>query len=180
MIVTNLVHTCRIGSSIDLPLLYTTLEGARFEPNRFRGLILRCEKGTCLVFHNGQLVIVGVKTRAEALSSRLTLVNKLRKCGQNVNYNEPLKLKNIVAYHSYGVPVDLVALYNSLRYHYNISYEPEISPAALLKLPGTVRIFHNGKVVFTGFKNFNELDKAFEKLNILLREPTSLHNAVKD
>ena len=75
-----------------------------------------------------------------------------------------LKLKNIVAFHDYAVKLNLCDLYNQLRKTYLVSFEPELSPALMLKLPYTVRIFRNGKVIFTGLRNFSELDSAYEKV----------------
>ena len=144
MKVTNMVLTTRIGVKLNLPALANAVNGAQYHPHRFRGLILKLEKGTCLVFHNGQVVIVGVTSRREGEQAMRDLVHVVRDVGEDVK-NSVLCLKNIVAYHDFGTKVELCALYNKLRSHYDVSYEPEISPALMLKLPYTVRIFHNGK-----------------------------------
>ena len=168
MIVTNMVYTTNVGTSIDLGIVHNTVEGVRYEPERFRGLVIKLEYGTCLLFHNGQVVIVGVKTWKDAKTSRDDLVHMLSGLGLNASIGE-LKLRNIVAYHDFGVKVDLPALYKSLRHTSgSISYEPEISPALMIKMPYTIRIFHNGKAIFTGFQNFTDLDTAFENINKLI------------
>ena len=79
-----------------------------------------------------------------------------------------IKLRNIVAYHDFGVKLNLVELYNSLRNEMEVYFEPELSPALMIKLPYTVRIFHNGKAIFTGFKSFGDLDLAFPKIQKML------------
>ena len=173
MIVTNLVYTTNVGMDVDLSIVHNSVERARYEPERFRGLVLKVENGTCLLFHNGQVVIVGVKTWKDAKKSRDYLVQMLIGLGFNASIGD-LKLRNIVAYHDFGVKVNLPALYNALRHLPNwghVSYEPEISPALMIKLPYTIRIFHNGKAIFTGFGNFTDLDTAFENTNKLICNP---------
>ena len=70
MRVTNLVYTTRLSHTLDLP---TLAKHGQYDPNKFRGLIIRVG-GTCLVFHNGQVVIVGVKTKKQAVQSVHCLV----------------------------------------------------------------------------------------------------------
>ena len=160
MKVTNLVYTTRIGTKIDLQLVANS-SLARYNPRRFNGLITKQGGGTCLLFNNGKLVIVGVKTRKEAVETMNLLIEMLRKLNFEVN-DGYLYLRNLVAYHDYEVEVYLPALYNSLRGKYVVTYEPEISPALMIKIPYTIRIFHNGKVIFTGLKSFGQLDEAYE------------------
>ena len=170
MEVTNLVFTTRVGESLNLPRIAQTTGDAKYSPRQFRGLILKIQNGTCIVFHNGKVVIVGVKSRKQAEQTMLGLVDTLGRVGETVSAGV-LCLKNVVAYHNYGVKVCLPNLYNALRQYYEISFEPEISPALVLKLPYTVLIFHNGKVIFTGLKNFADLDVAYEKVKQLLTNP---------
>jgi TATA-box binding protein (TBP) (component of TFIID and TFIIIB) len=167
MHVTNLVLTTKVADQLDLPVLAGHVTNAKYVPDNFRGLILKVEKGTCLIFHNGQVVVVGVKTVEEAEKSIAELVKLLGNVGFKATFGV-VTPRNIVAFHDFGKMVNLPKLYNQLRSHYEISYEPEISPALMLKLPYTVRIFHNGKVIFTGLKKFDQMDIAFDKVNQLL------------
>ena len=168
MRVTNLVYTTSLGGDLDLNCVHSCLPHSVYTPERFRGLVVKIEKGTCLVFHNGQVVIVGVKTGTEALECRDSLVDCLEGLGLSV-HKKDLKLCNIVAYHNYNQRVFLPELYNKLRYTHTVSFEPELSPALMIKVPETIRIFYNGKVIFTGFKDFCALDKAFETVEKLLK-----------
>ena len=174
MRVTNLVYSTSVGGDLDLNFIHSCLPDSVYTPDRFRGLVVKIEKGTCLVFHNGKVVIVGVKTGSEGLECRDSLVDCLEGLGFSVQ-KKHLKLCNIVAYHDYNQRVFLAELYEKLRHTHTVSFEPELSPALLIKVPETIRIFFNGKVIFTGFKDFSVLDKAFETVEELLKRTYRLN-----
>ena len=168
MIITNLVFTSEIGPALlDLDFLHSHLP-SKYNPDRFRGLVLKVETGTCLVFHNGQIVIVGTKSRKEAVRTLDSLVASVEGLGFDFRLGE-LKLRNIVAYHNYNTPLNLELLYTTLRKDHTVSYEPELSPALMVQIPDTIRIFHNGKVIFTGLKSFDRLDIVHQFVEKLLK-----------
>ena len=173
MIITNLVYTTSFAAPLELPFIHNHLPNTKYNPDNFRGLIIKIESGTCLVFHNGKVVIVGTRARKDAIKVRDALFDELDALGFCVAMND-IKLANIVAFHKYDTDrVHLDKLYEILRLEYNVSFEPELSPALMLKLPGTVRIFHNGKVIFTGFTDFGALDVAFDTVGKLLKRKIS-------
>ena len=171
MLVTNLVFTTDVGVDLDLEFLHSHLSST-YNPDRFRGLVLKVETGTCLVFHNGKIVIVGTKSRKEAARTLGSLVDSVEGLGFEATASE-LKLRNIVAYHNYNTPVNLELLYTLLRNNHTVSFEPELSPALMIQIPETIRIFHNGKVIFTGLKSFDRLDVVYEFVEKLLKSQPS-------
>ena len=176
MRVTNLVYTTKIGDLVDLEVIDACVPEARFEPDRFRGVVLKLG-GTCLIFHNGATVIVGVKSENEAIETMNELIDMLNGLGLEVRAGN-LQLRNIVGYHDYGVRVCQANLYKTIRQlddYKKSSFEPEISPGLVIKSTYTAVVFHNGKVIFTGIKNFEDLNMAYEKVGAFIENsiPTS-------
>lgn len=87
----------------------------------------------------------------------------------------PFKIENIVASANLALELDLYAIAREVD---NVEYEPEQFPGAILKLkvPKTsLLLFKNGKLICTGAKSAEEveraIDTAFELIKKCVKRP---------
>ena len=130
---------------------------------RFNGSKLRLPNCTCLIFANGALTVVGVKSLLEVkkiphyLSCSLPGANLVKQ--ENGNF---LRICNIVATSNFGSPCNLHQLFESHRHNYIICYTPETFPGMKFHLRNNLVaiVFHTGKIVITGAKSMDEINFA--------------------
>jgi transcription initiation factor TFIID TATA-box-binding protein len=78
-IIQNIVLTDSLSKSIDLAGLvkYNSKTKSLLNPEKFAGLVYRTKKGTGLIFSNGKIVIMGIKTIEEAEIIRKDILKML-------------------------------------------------------------------------------------------------------
>jgi transcription initiation factor TFIID TATA-box-binding protein len=92
------------------------------------------------------------------------IIKSLEKIHVKIKGEPEVKIQNIVAAGSVGMDLNLNVLAMKLE---NTEYEPEQFPGLVYKLPekkATFLLFSNGKVVCTGTKSEEEVNKALDKL----------------
>lgn len=92
------------------------------------------------------------------------IIKSLEKINVKIKIEPEVKIQNIVAAGSVGMDLNLNVLAMKLE---NTEYEPEQFPGLVYKLPdqkATFLLFSNGKVVCTGTKSEEEVNKALDKL----------------
>lgn len=158
MIITNIVYTGNVGCPIDLRQLCYRLANARYDPGRFPGLIWqhRTIGGNCLVFSNGMINCNGkVFTVKEGRQRLRRYARRLQKLGLPV-YLKDVKCVTVSASHTLSTAIDLLQLAKERR----LVFEPELFPAANFKVEEVnFCCFHSGKVVMTGIKSMEQIDK---------------------
>jgi len=166
--VVNIVSTCQLNSSFNLNTLAQTLINVEYNPSKFSGLIkkIRSPHTTILLFSNGKCVVTGARTENDSKRS----IRKL--CKQLKTSFKDFKIQNIVASTDItpvitkksGTVIDLVRLHEVI----DSTYEPERYSALIIKREVKTIIFHNGKINFTGAKEFDTLQSAYIDVLTLL------------
>ena len=165
MRITNLTADTRIDTVIDFDFLLSQSDNVfqftRINKN-FNAIKMKCVHGSLLIYENGKIVCVGVKSRRNAYMTLRNLCEIL-KCKRIPR----LKFTNFCASTDGAAAVDLYKLLPILVCDTSVKsvqWEPEIFPAAtcLLKtLPSKVNVFVSGKLTSTGNKSevqaFNSL-----------------------
>lgn len=165
-VVSNLVACVQFGCEFDLYKIAQTVRNAEYRPRRFPAAILHITepKATALIFKPGKMNIVGTKTEEDALLA----AKKFGKIMKKLNYKVKLqnfKITNIVASASCGFRVGLEAIASNSLFRNFAKYNPEIFSGLIFKVPDpqvTLLIFASGKIIFTGAKVREDLDKAAE------------------
>ena len=154
-----------------------TIKGklSRKVKGNFNGVTIRIPSlCTCILFPNGAVTIVGVKT----LSDMDKVMNRL--CATlpalsnvSVECEKPLTVCNIVASMSCG-RVNLESLYKKLQYQFLILWEPEMFPGMKITLHKGDRnivaiVFHTGKIIITGAETMNQIDWADSMVNRIIQ-----------
>ena len=164
----NIVASTRFADSLDLSAVASILEGSQYDPERFPGLIYRMKKPktALLLFGSGKVICTGGKSLNDVRESVDIVADKLLKAGIPVERHPEITVQNIVATSDLGAKLNLNNIATSLGVEH-IEYEPEQFPGLVYRLedPKTVcLLFSTGKMVLTGAKNVEEIDRAVESI----------------
>lgn len=164
--VVNIVVSANLGHVIPLEKMAATLSNTEYNPEQFPGLVIRIKepKTSALIFSSGKIVCTGARTMVNVHESIRKIIKSLEKINVKIKGEPEVKIQNIVAAGSVGMDLNLNVLAMKLE---NTEYEPEQFPGLVYKLPeqkATFLLFSNGKVVCTGTKSEEEVNKALDKL----------------
>ncbi len=164
--VVNIVVSADLGHAIPLEKMAATLSNTEYNPEQFPGLVIRIKepKTSALIFSSGKIVCTGARTMTNVHESIRKIIKSLEKINVKIKGDPEVKIQNIVAAGSVGMDLNLNVLAMKLE---NTEYEPEQFPGLVYKLPeqkATFLLFSNGKVVCTGTKSEEEVNKALDKL----------------
>lgn len=162
----NVVASASIAEKLDIKDISNILDEAEYEPERFPGVIYRLKepKVATLIFRSGKVVCTGAKSPDLARFALGLLTQRLEDAGISVVKNPEITVQNIVATWDTGHAFDLAALILSFGLE-RVEYEPEQFPGMVFRLddPKIVMLFFtSGKVVCTGAKSVEELERAVE------------------
>ena len=143
-----------------------TLSNTEYNPEQFPGLVIRIKdpKTSALIFSSGNIVCTGARSMDKVDASIKKIIKSLEKIGIKITITPEVTIQNIVASGSIGADLNLNELAMKLK---NTEYEPEQFPGLVYKLPemrATFLLFSNGKIVCTGTKSEEQVDKACDKL----------------
>jgi transcription initiation factor TFIID TATA-box-binding protein len=164
--VVNIVVSASLGHDIPLEKMAATLSNTEYNPEQFPGLVIRIKepKTSALIFSSGKIVCTGARTMEDVRESIRKIIKSLEKIKVKIKKEPEVHIQNIVASGSVGMDLNLNTLAMKLD---NTEYEPEQFPGLVYKLPemkATFLLFSNGKVVCTGTKSEEAVNKALDKL----------------
>ncbi len=166
--VVNIVISTSLEHDIPLEKMAATLPNTEYNPEQFPGLVIRIKepKTSALIFSSGKVVCTGARSMDKVHESIKKIIKSLEKIGIRITVKPDIKIQNIVASGTVGMDLNLNSLAMKLK---NTEYEPEQFPGLVYKLiDGDVRatflLFSNGKVVCTGTKSEEEVNRALDKL----------------
>ncbi len=164
--VVNIVVSASLGHDIPLEKMAATLSNTEYNPEQFPGLVIRIKdpKTSALIFSSGKIVCTGARSMDKVHESIRKIMKSLEKINIKIKEEPQVNIQNIVASGSVGMDLNLNVLAMKLE---NTEYEPEQFPGLVYKLPeqkATFLLFSNGKIVCTGTKSEEEVNKALDKL----------------
>ena len=162
----NVVASASIADKLNIKDISNILDEAEYEPEQFPGVIYRLKepKVAILIFGSGKVVCTGAKSPDLARLAFELLTQRLEDAGFAVNKNPEITVQNMVATWDTGHAFDLTAITLSFGLE-RIEYEPEQFPGVVFRLddPKIVMLFFtSGKVVCTGAKSVEELERAVD------------------
>lgn len=175
--IVNIVISSSLEKDIPLEKMAATLPNTEYNPEQFPGLVLRIKepKTSALIFSSGKIVCTGARTMEDVELSIQSIIKSLKKLNIHVTIKPVITVQNIVASGSIGMALNLNVLGLKLP---NTEYEPEQFPGLVHKLKGTnatFLLFSNGKIVCTGTKTEQEVNRAtdllIEQLKKVLEKP---------
>ncbi|CAJ2499866.1 Uu.00g027190.m01.CDS01 [Anthostomella pinea] len=160
----NIVATVNLDIVLDLKTVALHARNAEYNPKRFAAVIMRIRepKTTALIFASGKMVVTGAKSEDDSKLASRKFARVIQKLGFSAKFTN-FKIQNIVGSCDVKFPIRLEGL--AVEHHRFASYEPELFPGLIYRMVApkvVLLIFVSGKVVLTGAKEREEIQKAFE------------------
>ena len=165
--IVNIVVTTDLNHKLDLEKIASTLSHVEYNPEQFPGLVMRIKepKTSALLFTSGRVVCTGAKSVAYAKKAIYKIIDSLKKVNVKITTEPVLKIQNLVGSGELGFNLNLNKL--AMKLH-NTEYEPEQFPGLVYKIKSPFHasflLFSNGKIVCTGTKSKEEMEKCLELL----------------
>ena len=171
VVVENVVASADLKQRLNLDVVLSVSSGARYNPERFPGLIYRLKrpKSTLLLFSSGKVVCTGAKSVRSASTAIINTINQLSDSGIVIITKPTPQIENIVASTNLQGAVDLE---NAAQQLHRTIYDPEQFPGLIYRAndPRSVfLIFTNGKTISTGTKTTTDLHQAVHNLQTVLQ-----------
>ena len=162
----NVVASATIAEELNIEALSMLLDDADYEPEQFPGVIYRLKepKVAILIFRSGKVVCTGAKSIDSVRKAFELLTQQLKDAGISVVKSPEVIVQNMVATWDTGQALDLTAITLSFGLE-RVEYEPEQFPGLVFRLsdPKVVMLFFkSGKVVCTGAKSIEDLERAVD------------------
>jgi transcription initiation factor TFIID TATA-box-binding protein len=173
LIVSNIVATLDLNQELDLNALSMDVDIFEYHPETSPFLISRPIEGdtpTVLVPRNGQISVVGAKTKSELYNATEAFLSKLSDLEINVAGDpDDMVVRNIVVNGELGVELDLNVLTIAIGLE-SVEYNPEQFPGMIYRggEKTTILAFRTGKFVITGSNSFIEAARAKDDFISLL------------
>ncbi|MEE8358944.1 MAG: TATA-box-binding protein [Candidatus Hydrothermarchaeales archaeon] len=157
---------------IDLESVAVALENVEYEPEQFPGLVFHLDKPktAALIFGSGKIVCTGAKSIAEVKEAIKLTVDKIRNTGTDIPEDPVVIVQNIVASANLHAELNLDAIAIGLD---GTEYEPEQFPGLVYRMTDpkvVLLLFGSGKIVCTGAKKPEDVDRAVENVAKTLSE----------
>lgn len=149
------------NEDLDLKVIAEKAEGCRYNKKRFPAVIMRKTKpkSTILVFKSGRMIIIGSESESDAEKAARAAIKDVSKAVNLKLKMGDFKVTNIVANADLGCKIDIGKLCEERNVIRNENF-----PGVVYKSMENVKsalIFASGKVVFTGAKTKDDIDKAY-------------------
>jgi len=158
------------GTEFNLEKLDRSLDGARYDPESFPGVVYKSEdpRASFLIFSSGKMNCVGARSMADAKLAIKKLTEKLKKARIKIKSELKVKIQNIVASVNFGREFDIERI---ARRFENTEYEPEVFPGLVFRLDDpkvVILLFVSGKGVCAGAKSVRDVNRAAQNINKIL------------
>ncbi len=168
----NVVASGAFDKKVPLSRLSAGLKRTEYEPEQFPGLVYRLEnpKAAALIFNSGKIVCTGTKSVDQAHEAVANLLKDIQKLDIDVTDINDLTIQNMVASTCFNKELNLNKIAFDLE---GTEYEPEQFPGLVYRMesPKVVfLLFKSGKVICTGAKSHDMIEKSVEQLKINLEE----------
>lgn len=173
--VVNVVSQRPIGCEIELDQLGMDLEGARYNPSDFPGVVYQKDgiKATVLIFRSGEMICTGAESISTSREIIDDVIEELNELGVRVDDDIETSIQNIVysgTLHDDNINLNAIAIGLGLE---NVEYEPEQFPGLIYRPDEgsqTVLLFGSGKMVLAGMKVDDDPAEMYEKVSSKMQD----------
>lgn len=166
--VENVVASIWIGTTMDLEMIDSKVDEVKYDRKRFPGLIYKLEapKAVILIFRNGKAVCTGAKSIEDIYTAIDMVTKRFKGIGVPIENEPEIKIVNIVASYDLESDLNLNAVAVGLGME-NVEYEPEQFPGLVYRIKepkAVVLLFGSGKVICTGARRLEDVERAIENI----------------
>ncbi len=168
----NVVASTDFKRRMPLDKIAIYLENTEYEPEQFPGLVYRLEepKAAALIFGSGKIVCTGTTSPEEAETAVLKIIEELKESDVVVEEKPEITVQNVVASSHLNQNLNLNRIAFELV---GTEYEPAQFPGLVYRLDDpkvAFLLFSSGKIVCTGGKKEEDVNKGIARLKEKLKE----------
>jgi transcription initiation factor TFIID TATA-box-binding protein len=172
----NIIATAFVSCRLNLPFLYKSFlnnnNNVSYNPKKFSAVILKITipKSTILIFCTGKVVITGTKSVEHCKGAIRKLEHVFESIGCALSFRS-LQVHNLVGSFDTCFPINVEKL--CMDYSKNCIFAPELFPGLKFQIitpKMCVLVFHSGKIILTGAKCKQDLNKGFEFILPILQK----------
>lgn len=170
----NLVGTGMVSTSsgsLDLQSMVIMIPNCSYHKQKFAAITIRLTRPSCtaLLFTSGKMVLTGCKTYIECIDCALQVVSMLRNTLRGVRFVlESVRVQNMVGNITLpGQNTKLDLLRMQSEHNIYCTYQKKMFPGLIYrpaKSPVVLLLFASGKIVVTGGKSVNDMQKGWKNL----------------
>lgn len=174
VVIENMIASCRLSGEIDLQRIADKMEGARYTPSVFKGVMFACKDPRADVFllGDGNMRFHGPTSEEKMQDALGSVLCIMKDRGLDLKVTEPLKVDEVVASFSYGSRIDPKMVYEEFKDD-GVMYDPSELPGFILRM-GTsgieVLIFPEGKVISRGAKSVLDAVSSLQMVEARIRK----------
>jgi len=172
-----MVCTVDLGCILDLRKIALKTKNSEYNPKRFHALIIRLRnpKTTAMIFKSGKLVCTGAKDEQTSRQAIKKFVQLIKNSGFSGIKIKNYSIRNLVAVCNFNLPIRLESI--NFTYKESCMYEPEVFPGLIFRPENTkvvAMIFMTGRVVLTGIKSIQEMERIHNNLTYMILNTNNL------
>jgi TATA-box binding protein (TBP) (component of TFIID and TFIIIB) len=157
VVIENMIASCKLSGEMDLSKVAKDLEGAKYQPEMFEGVMISSKdpKADIFILGDGTIKLHGLTSEEKLKTALDNIISSLKEKEMDIKILEPLKINEIIASYSIGARIDPKEVYEEFKDD-GVIYDPSELPGFILRV-GTsgieVLIFPEGKVISRGADN---------------------------
>ena len=166
----NVVVSAALEHRVDLDMVASSLDHARYDPRRFPCVVVRPPDAgaTVLVFASGRMVCAGAPSGERAGLAVRSVLDSMRGCGIVVGGEPDIRVRNVVATADLHGHIRIEEAAQSLP---RSMYEPEMFPGVVHRIVdprAVVLLFASGRLVCVGAGSVGEARRAIHAVHATL------------
>jgi transcription initiation factor TFIID TATA-box-binding protein len=161
----NIVFSAILTEKFDLQYLSENIINSKYNRDQFSGLILDYNNPRCAVFlfPDGKISCTGLKNMDEIEIITDLVIKDIEDYNIKIFDDIHIDIDNIIASSNLAGKISLDIIKDSLKFE-KIEYNDDNLPGLIFNINDPkidVIIFNNGKIIFMGSKDIEEIKKAF-------------------
>lgn len=174
VVIENMIASCRLSGEIDLQRIADKMDGARYTPSVFKGVMFtnKDPKADVFILGDGTMRFHGPTSEENLRNAMGAVLSNMKEKGMDLKVTEPLKVNEVVASFSFGSRIDPKMVYEEFKDD-GVMYDPSELPGFILRM-GTsgieVLIFPEGKVISRGAKNILDAVSSLQMVEARIRK----------
>lgn len=170
----NIVASITLNQKVPIDKILKASTEVEYEPEQFPGIVYRMKqpKAAALIFGSGRIICTGTRNMEDMKRAVNKILKLLRSAGMRIR-KPIISVQNIVASAKFEGEIDLNGLAWELE---NSEYEPEQFPGLVYRKEKpkiAFLIFRSGKIICTGGKTVEEVEREIRNLYRLLKKTKS-------
>jgi TATA-box binding protein (TBP) (component of TFIID and TFIIIB) len=157
VVIENMIASCRLSGDMDMKKMEEALDGARYQPEVFNGMVIskKDPKADIFILNDGTIKLHGLTSEPKMKKVLEDLLSEMKEKEFKFRLSEPLRINEVIASFDMGSRIDPKEVYEEFKDD-GVVYDPSELPGFILRVGSSgieVLIFPEGKIITRGADN---------------------------